>query len=125
MEAVLLDTSILIGRFRREPRALAALERIGDLDPMLCDAVIAEVLAGTRNKNEYAITKHELFSQFHVLPLTAEVTQHLLAIIDGLAQGRDVHFADQLIAATAIAHDVPLLTLNKKHFTPIKGLRLA
>ena len=33
--------------------------------------------------------------------------------------------ADHLIAATALAHDVPLLTLNTKHFKGIRGLKLA
>jgi tRNA(fMet)-specific endonuclease VapC len=124
MEAVLIDTSVLIGRFRREPRAMAALERIGDAGLLLCDAIVAEVLAGTRNRKEYAETKRELFGQFHVLPLTMEVTQCFRAILDELAMGRDIHFADQLIAATAIAHNVPLLTLNSKHFKRIDGLRL-
>ncbi|HMU13634.1 MAG TPA: PIN domain-containing protein [Flavobacteriales bacterium] len=125
MEAVLIDTSVLIGRFRRESRAMAAMERIVGAQFCLCDAIIAEVLAGTRNKAEFALTKRELFEQFHLLPLTMEVSQRFRSILDGLELGRDIHFADQLIAATAMAHDVPLLTLNKKHFTPIKGLKLA
>lgn len=122
MEAVLIDTSVLIGRFHREPRALAALERIGDAGLLLCDAVVAEVLACTRNKAEYATTKRELMAHFHVLPLNPEVSQSFRTILDNVQLGRDIHFAEQLIAATAMDHDVPLLTLNTKHF---KGLRLA
>lgn len=124
MEAVLIDTSILIGRFRREPKAVAALEKVEGITLALCDAIVAEVLAGTRNKNEYAATKHELFDKFHVLPFTMEVSIHFRKILDALSQGKDIHLADQLIAATAIAHNVPLLTLNKKHFTGIRGLDL-
>jgi predicted nucleic acid-binding protein len=100
------------------------LERIGDAGLLLCDAIVAEVLAGTRNKAEYATTKQELMSQFHVLPLTMEVSECFRAILNDVQLGRDIHFADQLIAATAIAHDVPLLTLNAKHFKAIKGLTL-
>lgn len=125
MEAVLIDTSVLIGRFRREPRAMVALERVAGSAMVLCDAIVAEVLAGTRNPSEYAITKRELFQQFHILPLTMEVSQCFHGILDQLRNGKDVHFADQLIAATAMAHDVALLTLNTKHFKVIKGLRLA
>ncbi|MFT3886460.1 MAG: PIN domain-containing protein [Flavobacteriales bacterium] len=124
MEAVLIDTSVLIGRFRREPRAMAAMERAAGGTYVLCDAIVAEVLAGTRNRREYTATKQELFAQFHVLPCTMEVSRHFRYILDQLESGRDVHFADQFIAATALAHDVPLLTLNKKHFAGIKGLRL-
>lgn len=125
MEAVLIDTSVLIGRFRREPRSLAALERIGEANLLLCDAILAEVLAGTRNKVEYASTKRALMNSFHVLPLTMEVSQCFRAILADIGSGRDIHFADQLIAATALAHGVPLLTLNTKHFKGIKGLKLA
>ncbi|MEZ4808518.1 MAG: hypothetical protein R2815_13730 [Flavobacteriales bacterium] len=46
-------------------------------------------------------------------------------ILEGHAKENGVHLADHLIAATAIAHNVPLLTLNAKHFKGIKGLQLA
>jgi len=125
METVLIDTSVLLGRFRREPRAMAALEKVEGNALVLCDAIVAEVLAGTRNKNEYAATKRELFDKFHVLPFTMEVSVCFHKILDQVSLGRDVHFADQLIGATAIAHSVPLLTLNTKHFTGIKELVMA
>jgi predicted nucleic acid-binding protein len=59
-----------------------------------------------------------------VLPLTMEVSACFRKILENVMLGRDIHFADHLIAATALAHNVPLLTLNKKHFTSIKGLHL-
>lgn len=124
METVLIDTNILIGRIRKEPRAIAALERCSGSTLVLCDAIVAEVLAGTRNKVEFASTRHELFAQFHVLPLTTEVSRYFRDIVHQLKQGTEIHFADQLIAATAMAHGCSLLTLNKKHFIPIKGLKL-
>jgi predicted nucleic acid-binding protein len=125
MEAVLIDTSVLIGRFRRQPRAMAALERVEGGGFVLCDAIVAEVLAGTRTKAEYTATKNELLSKFHVLPFTMEVSVCFRKILDQVSIGRDIHFAGQLIAASAIAHNVPLLTLNTKHFNGIEGLTLA
>ena len=125
METVLIDTSVLVGRFRREPRAMAALERVAGCNLVICDVILAELLAGTRNRTEYAATKNELINKFHVLPFTMEVSVCFRRILDDLVSGKDVHFADQLIAATALAHDVPLLTLNKKHFEATKGLVLA
>lgn len=125
MEAVLIDTNILIGRIRKEPKAIAALESVGGLQVVLCDVVVAEVLAGTRNKQEYDTTHRELTTQFHVLPFTMEVSEHFRSIIAHEARELKVHFADQLIASTAMAHGCALLTLNKKHFKGIKGLKLA
>ena len=87
--------------------------------------VLAEILAGARNKAEF--TKHhaELTGNFHVLPFTMEVSLRFREILAHIAPQHEVHLADHLIAATAMAHDVPLLTLNRKHFSALKGLKLA
>ncbi len=125
METVLIDTSILIGRMCREPAAFAASVRADGSSLVLCDVVLAEILAGARNKAEYDRHHKELTANFHILPFTMEVSQRFREILQHIAPEHHVHLADHLIAATAMAHDVPLLTLNKKHFTPIKGLKLA
>lgn len=125
MEAVLIDTNILIGRFRREPRSMAALARVSDISLVLCDTVVAELLSGSRNRAEYDALWKELRVQFHILPFTMEVSKVFRWILEGHAKENGVHLADHLIAATAIAHNVPLLTLNAKHFKGIKGLQLA
>ncbi len=54
-----------------------------------------------------------------------EVSVCFRKILDQVTIRRDIHFTDQLIAATAIAHNVPLLTLNTEHFRDIDGLTLA
>ena len=125
METVLIDTNIIIGRVRNEPRALTALAKVEGSSLVICDAVLAEVLSGARNKTEYDATFRELNQQFHSLPFTMVVSRHFRDIMGYHARDKGVHFADYLIAAIAIAHDVPLLTLNTKHFKGIKGLKLA
>ncbi len=35
-----------------------------------------------------------------------------------------IEFRDIFIASTCLVNDLPLLTLNKKHFTRIKGLEI-
>jgi predicted nucleic acid-binding protein len=35
-----------------------------------------------------------------------------------------IDLADILIGATALTHDIPLATLNRKHFERIKGLEI-
>lgn len=39
-------------------------------------------------------------------------------------QGTGIGVADLFIAATAIANDLPLATLNKKHFARVNDLRM-
>lgn len=125
MEPVLIDTSILIGRMRREPAAFAASDRAAGRQLVICDVVMAEVLAGARNRAEFKRHHNQLTSNFHILPFTMEVGRHFREIITSIMPQHGVHLADHLIAATALAHDVPLLTLNTKHFKGIKGLQLA
>ena len=110
---------------RREAVAFAASERASGSSLVICDVVLAEILAGARNKAEYNRHHKELTTNFDILPFTMEVSQRFREILKHIAPEHHVHLADHLIAATAMAHDVPLLTLNKKHFKPIKGLKLA
>jgi len=125
METVLIDTNIFIGRFRKEPRSIAALGRVQGCSLVLCDAVAAELLSGTRNRREYNALWKELSQQFHILPFTMEVSFSFREILGHHAREHGVFLADYLIAATAIAHGVPLLTLNAKHFKGVTGLKLA
>ena len=125
METVLIDTNILIGRFRKEPRAMAALARVDGASLALCYAVAAELLSGARGKQEYDAMWQELNLSFQLLPFTMKVSVSFRDILAHHAREHGVHLADHLIAATAIAHNVPLLTLNTKHFKGIKGLQLA
>ena len=55
-----------------------------------------------------------------ILPLDARTGRIAGALSDkALAAGRHPGFADVAIAATAIAHDLVLLTCNGKHFEPL------
>jgi predicted nucleic acid-binding protein len=124
MEAVLIDTSILIGRMRTQSAAFEAYDRLQGATPVLCDMVVAEVLDGARNKAEHERIWSDLHGGFHVLPFTMEVSllfRELSRQHDLMRGGR---FGDLLIAATAMAHGCALLTLNRKDFEGIKGLKL-
>jgi len=124
MEAVLIDTSVLVGRMRRQPSAFKASERVADHQLVICDVVLAEILAGSINRAEFERNHRELTTKFHILPFTMEVSLHFRRILAGTAPSQRVHISDHLIAATALAHDVAILTLNTKHFKGINGLRL-
>lgn len=125
MEPVLIDTSILIGRMRREQAAFTASGRMEGRQLVICDVVMAEILAGARNRVEFERHHAQMTTNFTILPFTMEVSRHFREIMSAIMPQHGVHLADHLIAATALAHDVPLLTLNAKHFKGIKGLRLA
>jgi predicted nucleic acid-binding protein len=58
------------------------------------------------------------------LPITAEISSRAMTLIDAHALSTGLRLADALIAATAIEHDLTVLTGNTKHFTPITALRV-
>ena len=125
MEKVLIDSSVFIGFARKDPSAKAAMEGLQGAEIVFCDIVLAEVLAGSRNHDEYTRTLKHITHHYPILPLTSEVSEIFRAILGNKAPNSSVHISDFLIAATAIAHDCSLLTLNKKHFKGIRGLVLA
>ncbi len=124
MEAVLIDTRVIIGRMRKQAAAFEAFARIEGATPVLCDMVVAEVLDGARNKTEHERLWSELHAAFHVLPFTVEVSQMFRKLSGQYELMRHGRFGDLLIAATALAHGCALLTLNKKDFARITGLKL-
>lgn len=125
MEKVLIDSSIFIGIARKEHRASEAMARIGDAEVMFCDIVLAEVLAGSRNHEEYKRTLVHITRSYPILPITPETCDRFRELLAAKGPGDGVHISDFLIAATALSHDCALLTLNKRHFEKVRGLRLA
>jgi len=125
MEKVLIDSSIFIGIARKEPKAEAAMSRIGDAEVLFCDVVLAEILAVARNHEEYKKTLAHITRSYRIMPITPEACDLFREMLATKGPNEGVHISDFLIAATAIANDCALLTLNKRHFERIKGLQLA
>ena len=60
----------------------------------------------------------ELMNSVTVLPLNEPVTQQTIL----LRQQRRIKLPDAIIAATALAHSLPLITRNTADFQAISGL---
>lgn len=111
---MLVDTDVLIDFLRGRAEAVAFLEE--HVDVLHVSAVtVAELFQGVREGQERSKLATTL-SAMTVLPLTEE-----LAEVAGLLR-RDHRatmgcgLADCMIAATASHHQLPLATLNAKHF---------
>jgi predicted nucleic acid-binding protein len=57
------------------------------------------------------------------LPITPATSQRAADLIDALALSHAMRLADALIGATALEHDLTLLTANVKHFAAVEGLQ--
>lgn len=60
------------------------------------------------------------FNAIRVLPIDIDVVRKAIE----LKQKRNIPTPDAIVAATALVHNLPLLTQNKKDFTSIKSLEV-
>ena len=85
-----------------------------------------ELAQGCRSKDELQRIKRELVVQHaQVLPLTTATSELAMTLIDAHALADGLQLADALIAATALEHNLVLLTGNTRHFLAIDALKLA
>ena len=84
-----------------------------------------ELVQGCRNNAELkAIQKAFQSIASDVLPITRSISDAACRLVEKYSLSHSVHLADALIAATAIAQKLPLLSGNGKHFAGIDGLEL-
>jgi len=121
MPTSLLDTNVLIFALRRNTAALDLLERLRQRDDATISvATRAEVLAGMRPHEEPSTMA--LLNSLRNLPVTDEVADLAGRLIYRLARsGFQLSFPDALISATAIVHDLSIITTNAVHFTPTRA----
>jgi predicted nucleic acid-binding protein len=120
---MLIDSDVLVWLTRGHP---GAAQRLNQISPWRISVVTyIELAQGCRDKTELARLKKGLAAHdTEVLPITPAISQRAADSIDALALSHGMRLADALIGATAIEHDLTLLTANVKHFGALEGLRL-
>jgi len=120
---MLIDSDVLVWLTRGHP---GAAQRLNQISPWRISVVTyIELAQGCRDKTELARLKKGLAAhETQVLPITPAISQRAAELIDALALSPGLRLADALIGATALEHDLTLLTANLKHFNALEGLRL-
>jgi tRNA(fMet)-specific endonuclease VapC len=122
---VLIDTSLLIDHLRSQ-QGMSALRRSLRVYGVGAISVITQIEYDT---GEIRVGRRPNLSNdfpgLVLLPLSDMILRRAPYIqADSIALNRRMEMADLLIAATAIYHKLPLLTLNNDHFKHIDDLRL-
>jgi tRNA(fMet)-specific endonuclease VapC len=127
----LFDTNVLSEITSRQPRATVLSRLMG------CDRELRFASDITRYELRYGSAllppgnrmwqriEDTVLPRFNWLPADAEVCMQAADIGATLRQaGKPIDMADLLIAATAQAHQLIMVTRNVKHFDRIEGLRV-
>jgi predicted nucleic acid-binding protein len=122
---ILADTSVLIDYFRKTDKSNSVLISLFDqgYDFTISAITHYEIYSGTTNTQ--LSFWQTLLKNVNVLVFDQNVAQSAVDINSDLKRKRkQIETADLLIAATAIANDLPFATLNRKHFDRIDGLTI-
>jgi len=122
--SALLDTNVVVAHLRRDPDLTARLAEVTIYLPWV---VLGELHYGAQRaqRREEAVTQVRDFLRIAVLLLPDENTaEHYGQLKAELVQaGTLIPDNDLWIAATAVAHDLTLVTRDQ-HFSRIPGLKL-
>ncbi|KAA8477486.1 hypothetical protein BDE36_3088 [Arcticibacter tournemirensis] len=120
---VIFDTNILIELYRGNHQIRERVLEFHTDVFYISSITVAEFLAGAKNKNDFAVIAKQLDKYTH-LPITAEISELFLELFRKYNLSHKPGIPDMLIAATALYYDLPLFTLNKKHFVYLDNIKL-
>ena len=120
---ILCDTNILIDLFRQHPTRLAQVRPFLPGQLAISCVTTAELIQGARSQAELRGIRQSL-TVCRELPLTEVTGQQAIAWLYQYNLSHSLDLADALIAATALENQLPLFTLNRKHFQYLPGLKL-
>ncbi|HEY7032349.1 MAG TPA: type II toxin-antitoxin system VapC family toxin [Thermomicrobiales bacterium] len=124
----LIDSDWIIDHLAGRPDAVALLQRLAGDGFAISIVTYVEAYAGIYGGRDPAASEglfRRLIADVPVLPISRVVGRRAARERNLLrAQGRPLPLADVLIAATAIHHDLALVTRNLHHYERIPMLKL-
>lgn len=122
----LVDTDVAIFFRDRQPDILKAISALEEL-PLLSVISQVELEGGVHARPEAAQRRRRaldaLLARLTVLPFDAEAAASYGRIVEVAGFSRR-KVADRMVAATALAHGLTLITMNGSDFSDIPGLSL-
>lgn len=121
---MLFDTSVLIAHLRGEPRATELLLAVPTIDRLASVLARVEIEGGMRSGERVSVAG--LIDGLRLVPVSDAIARRAGELLRRYRRSHSgIDLVDYVVAATAEAHDVPLLTLNVRHFPMFSGLKPA
>jgi len=106
----------------RDPGASAVEHAVRTLDCFVTVITVYELLFGVARARRQ-IGEDALLGALQTLPLDMAAARRAAQLHDELIRhNKDIGIKDVLIAAICLEHQLPLLTLNERHFERVPGL---
>jgi tRNA(fMet)-specific endonuclease VapC len=121
------DTNVFIALLKQEPAMQARFQALKPSSIFLSAIVESELLFGARNSTrveENLIEVGKLRALFRAVPFDTGAAEHL-AIQRAILKraGTPIGIADLQIAATALTHNLTVVTRNAREFERVAGLK--
>jgi predicted nucleic acid-binding protein len=124
-KVILVDTSILIDYYRKTDKVNTTWVKLIHQGYEFAISTVTkyEIFTGvTPNQSAFW---NSVLKLLNVMPFTENAVDKAVDINSDLKRIRkQIAIPDLFIAATAVANDLPLATLNKKHFDRVTALNL-
>jgi predicted nucleic acid-binding protein len=118
----LIDSDVLIDVSRGNAAAIQYVDGLTE-SWAISRVTSLELIVGARDKREVVVI-NSFLSLYSVVPLSPAIGDKAYVLLQSYAKSHGLHVFDSLIAATALEEDLTLLTLNRKHYQMIEGLKL-
>ena len=120
---MLVDTDVLIWYMRGNEKACQLIEDLRDFS--ISVVTYMELVQGLRNKKElHALRKALKGWNTRMLYISEEISAKAMFYVEQHFLSHAMHISDALIGATAIAHGIPVITGNDRHYSIIRGLQI-
>ena len=124
-KTVMVDTSILIDFYRKTDKSNSIwIKLVREGYAFTISAITKYEIYSGANANQAAFWDN-VFRQIEIISLDEDCIDAAVQInIELKKKSKQIALADLLIAASAVANEMPLATLNRKHFERIDSLKL-
>ena len=120
---MLFDTDILIWVQRGSLKAARLVERAAQRSISVLSYM--ELMQSAQNKDQHRHTKDFLATfGFDLVPLSENIGHRAAIYIEEYTLSHGIRAGDAIIAATAVENNLTLVSSDRKHFSPIKDLKL-
>jgi len=122
---ICLDTSVLIDYYRKKDKTKSLFYKLTKEYSVFAVSAITEYELYIGNSQEQNVFWNDFFSRIIILPFDTKTVKQTVNIYKQLKQqNKLIDIPDIMIAGTAFQHNMPLATLNRKHFERVGGLQI-